>query len=202
MASSVALVSVITSGAVAVGVPLVTARLQRSQRRDDRRAERLDELRAVVDAASIALARAESALEELETAVEKEAAQASSEIDVARTDGAVSTARRMIRDVGEASHRIAARLGWVTEPCHLYGAALKELKAELVMLIDVRDGGPSADDLEVWAEVVQSLNEVRAQYIVQRIAFYGSVSELVGPGGQLSPSGAKHDRGKMGRRVW
>jgi len=177
----VALVSVITSGVVAVAVPLVTARLQRSQRSDDRRAERFDELRSVVDAASVALAHAESALRALEAAIERESRDASTEAAAAQTDVAIGVGEDAIRGVEEASHRAAVRLGWTTEPCQLYGAALKDLGVEFVTLVDVRDGGPSADDLEAWAEVVHSLQEIHARYTEHRVAFYAAASQLVGP---------------------
>lgn len=181
MASAVALVSVVTSGVVAITVPLVTSRLHRSQRMDDRRAERFDELRAVVDAASIALARAESTLEALEAAVERTSRDSSDDADVAGADATAAAATVAIGQVAESSHRAAARLGWLTQPCRLYRAACNELKAELALLIDVRDGGPSSDDLEVWAEVVRSLRETRARYEAHRHAFYAAVSPLVGP---------------------
>jgi ferredoxin-thioredoxin reductase catalytic subunit len=101
---------------------------------------------------------------------------------VARTDAAVGTAGMTIAEVAESWHRTAVRLGWTTEPCRLYGAALEELDAELRMLIGLRDGGPSSDDLEVWAEVVRALHEVHSRYAYHRAGFYAAVSGLVGPG--------------------
>lgn len=181
MASSVALVSIVTSGAVAVAVPLVSARLQRSQSRDDRSAEQFDELRSVVDSASIALAHAEGTLQSLESAVEQECRDTASDDDGASTDAMLAIVKSAVDEVAQAWHRVAARLGWTSETCREYGASLDELKAELAMLIDVRAGGPSSDDLESWGAVVRELHDVRARYADHRTGFYGSASSLVGP---------------------
>jgi hypothetical protein len=166
------------TGAIAVAVPLVTAHLQRSQRRDDKRADRLDELRSVVDAASVALAQAENALRDLEVAVEKESRETSEQEDIAQTDAALVAAQSIIGHVAESWHRTAVRLGWSCETCNLYGAALADLKGEFVTLADLRDGGPSSDDLDVWSEVIHG---IRASYSDHRAAFYASASRLVGP---------------------
>jgi hypothetical protein len=181
VASSVAFASVVTSGAVAVAVPLVSARLQRSQRRDDRSAEQFGELRSIVDTASIALAHAEGALRSLESAVEQECRDATSDPDIESTDAVLDTVRGTVDAVAEAWHRVAARLGWTAEPCSRYGASLNELRAELALLIDVRAGGPSSDDLESWGAVMRALQEVRARYADHRTGFYASASRLVGP---------------------
>jgi hypothetical protein len=181
MASSVALASILTSGAVAVAVPLIAARLQRSQRRDDRRAEQFDELRSVVDSASIALAHAERTLRSLESAVEQECRDAAGDEVGATTDAMLNIVEDAVDEVAQAWHRVAARLGWTSETCRHYGSSLDQLKAELAMLVDVRAGGPSSDDLEGWGAVVRELHGVRARYADHRTGFYASTSRLVGP---------------------
>lgn len=180
MASAVALVSLLTTGAVAISVPLIAARLQRSQRADDKRAERLDELRSVVDGSSVALARAEIAMQGLETSVEAHARRAATTRDGERADAAIAAGERTIADVAESWHRMSARLGWQAGTCKLYGLSLADLKSELQYLCDVRDGGPASDDPDEWAAVLENLHAIRSRYERHREAFYDAVTQLVG----------------------
>src|SRR4051794_39467956 len=119
MGTVIALVSVLTSATVAICVPLLTARLEAGRSASQLRAARLDELRGVADAASVALVKAEQALLAAELAVERAQARAAPHAarDAART--AVADGAGAVQAVRQALHRTAVRLGWsssVTRP--------------------------------------------------------------------------------------
>lgn len=181
MSSVVALVSVITSAAVAISVPILSAHLERARGATQLRLARLDEFRAVADAASLALARAEEALHDADLAVELSCKRGADPERSSRADAALEHARVSVSGVHQALHRTAVRLGWSSSPATVYGAAHHELEAELQTLHEVYAGGPSADNADAWSEVTVALHEVRQRYEAHRTDFYESLGHLIGP---------------------
>ena len=181
MGDLVPLVSVLTSATVAVSVPFLSARLERARSSTQLRLARLEELRSVMDAASLAFAKAEEALGSADLAVEhacKRGADPTSQTD-AQT--ALARGREAVTAVHQALHRTAVRLGWTSSATALYAAAHKQLEDELRTLQDVFTGGPSADSAEDWSEVTVVLHEIRGNYQAQRTEFYEAIGDLIRP---------------------
>jgi hypothetical protein len=176
----IALVSVLTSATVAICVPLLTTRIEARRWIRQIRVSRLDELRAVADSASVALAEAENVLLSTELAVERARARAATPAAEAAATAAVEQAAEATEAVQRALHRTAVRLGWRSPVTQLYATAHDVLTDELTLLDDVREGGPCSDDPAAWNEVARALHAVRERYSRSREQFYTETSRLVG----------------------
>jgi hypothetical protein len=110
MANTVALVSIATTGAVAILTPAIAAKMEARRARRDLMAGRFDELRAVLDEAALALDR-----------VSLEIGGTSSIVDVEPTPEQeleqLKKLEHALRRVQEQKRRVALRLG---EPSPLY----------------------------------------------------------------------------------
>jgi hypothetical protein len=113
---ALAIVSVVSGAAVAIVVPWITSALERRRLRQQVAESRIDELRAVLDEAAIALGRARSALPTWEVLAQ--------EPDMV---GALAESRRAIEAVGAQTERIAVRLGERSEVFSGYNEAQSAL---------------------------------------------------------------------------
>jgi len=168
----VPVVSIVASATVAIVVPFFTARLNRMERREARTAVRLDDIAAVIDVASQALAHAEDAIDQAAAAVEAETRTSATPAEIQRAEQTVTQVQAALKEVREVRHRLATRLGWNAQLCTTYETVLNQLRDELMFVEGVRIGGPAGDNPEAWTEVALVLAGYTEQYAARRDAFY------------------------------
>jgi hypothetical protein len=183
MQGTVAIASVAATAAVAIVVPIVSARLEQSRLRGQLQHERLDELRSVLDLAALALTHAEEDLRSAEFAVERSQAGDAAPDSEDASKNALALGAEALRAVSEQWVRMSIRLGPDSELVILYGKAHAALSDELEVLLSAFDGGPLSDDPAGWREAVVPLDEARARFDESQQAFSTGAARLVGPFG-------------------
>jgi hypothetical protein len=179
--SVIAVVSIVASATVAIVVPVITARLERSRLHIQLSRGALDELRGVLDSAVLALAASELALREAELAIEGAQSDDATPKDRAAAASALTAVRESLRKVWEHRYRIAVRLGSEERLPGIYERAWNALSEELSVLESALGGGPSSDDANAWGEVVRSVATARDKYQAQERDCLNAAAELVGP---------------------
>jgi hypothetical protein len=178
---AIALVSVASGATVAVAVPYINARLERSKLRAQSHAARLDELRATLDEAVIALSSAQSASEVAERSVEaaqhsrataSRRAVATQEIDALR-----AATDRVERD----AQLLGVRLGAASDPVRAYESARRALRDIEHELDDILAAGPASDEPTVYAEATRALAQLRERHDECKSRFLNAAALIVGP---------------------
>jgi hypothetical protein len=188
--NAIAIASVAATAAVAIAVPLVTARTERVRIRGQLQHDRLDELRSVLDLAALALSRAEETLKFAELAVERSQASDAVEHDASAAEAAIGAADQALQEVSAQWVRTSIRLGPETEIVTSYCQAYQALVEELEVLTNAFQGGPLSDDPQGWKEVVVPLNHARQSFEKARHAVSELAAQLIGPfssAGMLDP---------------
>lgn len=183
MADAVAIASVGASAVVALGVPFVSARLDRGRMLLQERRGALDELRGVLDEAALAMSHARASLEDLELAAERAQAPSSTREDADAAERAAAAASAALRAVADQEARSAVRLGSAASATLAYTSAAAALRDELAVLASAIVGGPSSADPEGWREVVGALAEARNRFNDRHGEFLDHAASLVGPRG-------------------
>jgi hypothetical protein len=181
LADAVALVSIASSAAVALGVPLINARLEQRRLRFQRDLNQLDELRSVIDETATELENSLRQARVVEFAVEAQQSPCAdgSEADtVAASLAALDNCRAHL---AQMSQRLAVRLG----PDHRLVSdahdAQRRLDSAYEILSSAAEGGPASDDPTEWHEVVAPLYVETEGLRAASSALAEHAAHLIGP---------------------
>ena len=172
MADAVAIVSIVSGAAVALGAPLIASRGERKRVRLQVNEARLDELRGVMDSASIAIVEADLALDDL-------LAQAPVSDDdehdpwppTTKELGDVLVAR--VRDVWRHEKKLAVRLGPEAQTYRSYRVLAQQF-TQIQSLIATTHNSSAVLNVAGVLDRREVLDAAEAQFLT-------SASQLVGP---------------------
>ena len=178
---ALAIVSVASGAVVAVSVPYISARLERAKLRVQAATAHLDELRSRLDDAVIALANSEVALEAAEPAIETAQRRRSGEPERDGARVAITNFGNAVEEVNKQSQLLAVRVGPHSTLLLAYAEATMNLRDLERELDDILAAGPSADDLDAYAEAVQELLSLKETYLGHKRRFLEAAADAVGP---------------------
>jgi hypothetical protein len=158
--TNIAELSVIVTGSVALGVPLITGGLAELQSRRDARSQRLDELRSVLDDASVALLAFMDTVLTIDENPDRET----------MTEH-LRTMETAARKIWQQEARIAVRLG-VEDPVYEAYRAAHDVSADYV--IYVRDKLRSGTATTTMTEIASRQSTAYGQ-------FFTAAASLTGP---------------------
>lgn len=181
MQNGIAIVSIAATATVAIAVPIINAKAERTRFRSQLQNERLDELRAVLDLAALALSGADEALQVAEFAVETSQAVDAAESEVQAARAALSEVDQALHEVSNQRVRVSLRMGHEAEIAVAYGCALDALLDERDVLRSTFDGGPLSDDPKGWKEVVVPLHRARQSFDQARWDVSDLAAQLISP---------------------
>lgn len=168
MADSIAIISVVSGAVVAVTVPLISSALERLRLRSQLRESRIDELRAVLDQAAIALDEARAGLPTWEVLAQEQRSQVAAYAD----------SRKALSAVGAQGERIAVRLGEYSPLFTSYEharAALGRLHHRLIAE-EALGKIPGIDETSPRIDPDKD-----SDYVASRRAFREAARQIVGP---------------------
>lgn len=151
---SIAEVSVIVTGTVALGTPLINGLIQTKQAKRMEKGARLDELRSVLDAGAVALMDFMAMVPTADVTW-----RPGDPVDFEAIERGLVVMRNGLQQVTEAQARIGVRLGVGSDVYEAYLRARdaaeqyvlyygSQVRAERIRGRAVRFGGPSLDDLD------------------------------------------------------
>ncbi len=181
MQNGIAIISIVATATVAIAVPIINARAERIRLRGQLQNDRLDELRAVLDSAALALSRADELLVTAELAVESSQAADAVETEVQIAEAALSQVDQALREVSNQKVRVSIRVGHQAQIVTTYGQAFDALLDERAVLTDTFHGGPLSDDPKGWKEVVVPLYTARKTFEGAQQAVSDLAAQLISP---------------------
>jgi hypothetical protein len=179
--NGIAIISIAATATVAIAVPIINARAERTRLRGRLQTDRLDELRTVLDSAALALTRADELLGTAELAVETSQAADADESEVQVAEAALSEVDQALREVSNQKVRMSIRVGHKAQIVTTYGQAFGALLEERDVLTDTFHGGPLSDDPKGWREVVVPLHSARQNFEGAQQAVSDLAAQLISP---------------------